>query len=318
MKKAILVLFLSVLFCTVGFSESGQTLPLISVLDFEASEVSEAESKLFVDYLSGHIVDSGKYHVIDRGQRELILEELQFSQTGCTDESCQLEIGKILQAKEIIIGSLGKIGSKYIITMKLIDVETNLTLGNSSERYDSIDELIDDSENLVFRLLKIEPEVTAEEPVQNITPEEPEPVQIEKKAVEKDQKEKDFPVTENRGAALLSTVGICASGVGGYLLYNAVIFYNSTVASSWDSYNGAEAGADFETLYTTYLTNQNDFNSKFRTAWIVTGSGLLLSAIAVIMFNSSGDNAANDNAEIAFVPHPGLNNAVSLSCSISY
>ncbi|HAK46376.1 MAG TPA: hypothetical protein DCO79_10730 [Spirochaeta sp.] len=71
---------------------------------------------LFVDFVSSHIVSTGNYRVIDRSQRQTILNEIQFSYEGCSDETCQLEIGRLLSAKLIVIGSLGKLGEQYLST----------------------------------------------------------------------------------------------------------------------------------------------------------------------------------------------------------
>ena len=64
--------------------------PLLTVLDFIGSNVSEQERQVLVDFISSHVVSSGKYRVIDRMQRDAILKEIEFSYSGCTDESCQL------------------------------------------------------------------------------------------------------------------------------------------------------------------------------------------------------------------------------------
>lgn len=91
--------------------------PVITVLDFQASGISEGEITIFTDFIASHIVGTGKYTVIDRMQRRAILEEIEFSNADCTDEACQLEIGKLLSASQIIVGSLGKFGAKYILNI---------------------------------------------------------------------------------------------------------------------------------------------------------------------------------------------------------
>ena len=126
-----------------------QNKPIITILDFKGSNIAESEIFVFVDYITSIVVDAGKYRVIDRSQRETLLKEIEFSLSGCTDEACQLEIGRLLSAKYIIIGSLGTIGSRYILNMKMIDIETSETIASASERYVSLDALIDDAERVV-------------------------------------------------------------------------------------------------------------------------------------------------------------------------
>ncbi|MBI9107428.1 MAG: hypothetical protein JEZ04_11850 [Spirochaetales bacterium] len=131
----------------VLFSETEK--PIATVLDFTVSQVSEQEAAILVDYFSGHLVASNKFRVIDRTQRQTILSELKFSYDGCTDESCQLEIGKLLAARFIFIGSLGKLGSRYILNMSLVEVETGETLKSVSDKYSSLDYLVDDTGRII-------------------------------------------------------------------------------------------------------------------------------------------------------------------------
>lgn len=122
--------------------------PTICVLDFKTSGISRSEMEVFVDYLSSYIVESDQFRVIDRSQRETILKELEFSAADCTDEGCQLEIGKLLAASQIIVGSVGTVGGRHLLTIKMIDVESGQTLRSSSESYGSLEEMIDDTERL--------------------------------------------------------------------------------------------------------------------------------------------------------------------------
>ena len=49
-------------------------------------------------------------------QRETVLKELEFSMSGCTDESCMLEVGKMLSAELIVGGSISQLGSKIVLS----------------------------------------------------------------------------------------------------------------------------------------------------------------------------------------------------------
>lgn len=151
--KKIFILFLLI---TMSLSAFAQEKPLLTVLDFVGSGVSEQERQVLVDFISSHIVSSGKYRVIDRMQREAVLKELEFSYSGCTDTSCQLEVGKLLQAEQIIVGSLGKVGSLYILNMKLIDVETGETIHTGSRQYGSMEDLINNSRALTLAFISRE------------------------------------------------------------------------------------------------------------------------------------------------------------------
>jgi TolB-like protein len=115
----------------------------ITVLDFSLQNLSASDGKLIVDVLERAIVRTNRYQVIDRAQREELLQEIQFSYEGCQSEECQQEIGKLLSSDRILVGSLGKVGSRAIIRLELIDVQAGSTIYMADHVYPSIDELVD-------------------------------------------------------------------------------------------------------------------------------------------------------------------------------
>lgn len=150
----ILIIILTVL-CFSLYAQNGYV-PVITVLDFELNGLSQAEGRIFIDYLSSHVSAIRGYRFIDRSQREAILEEMSFSLSGsCSDEECQLEIGKMLAADYIIVGSIGTLGNRYLLNTRLIKVETSETQKSASEKYSSIDDLVDDSERLIKVLFNL-------------------------------------------------------------------------------------------------------------------------------------------------------------------
>lgn len=151
--------------------------PIVTVLDFTVSQVSQQEAAILVDYFSGHLVSSNEFRVIDRTQRQTILSELKFSYDGCTDEDCQLEIGKLLAARFIFIGSIGKLGSRYILNMGMVEVETGETVKSVSDKYDNMDSLVDDTVRIVGIFTETdEPAYTVPEKTTSIPTPAPTPV----------------------------------------------------------------------------------------------------------------------------------------------
>jgi len=148
MRRLTLVAFIFIIVLSVPLLAQADEKPLISVLDFKTSGISRAEVEVFVDFLSSHIIDTGKFRVIDRMQREALLREMEFSYDDCTDEGCQLEVGRLLAANQIVVGSVGRVGERYLLTIKLIDVQTGEAIKTGSEKYTDLNKLIDDSERL--------------------------------------------------------------------------------------------------------------------------------------------------------------------------
>ncbi|MDC7228281.1 MAG: PEGA domain-containing protein [Spirochaetales bacterium] len=70
-----------------------------------------------------------------------ILDAQAFSLSGCTDDSCAIEVGKLLAAENIVLGELSAIGSVYNLAIRLIDVGSSQTLGAEVVSFASLDEM---------------------------------------------------------------------------------------------------------------------------------------------------------------------------------
>ena len=72
--------------------------------------------------------------------------------SGCSDDSCALEIGKMLSAELIVVGNLSRVGSRYLMSVKMLDTETSRTMGTANGKFNDLDELIDGLEPIAFSL----------------------------------------------------------------------------------------------------------------------------------------------------------------------
>ena len=90
---------------------------------FDSPGLSEDIAKTTTYLLEGKLGNSPFLELIERNQIEKVLSELKYQMSGFT-ASDAVEVGKQLNAKYILIGSLNKLGSLLIITAKLVNVET--------------------------------------------------------------------------------------------------------------------------------------------------------------------------------------------------
>jgi tetratricopeptide (TPR) repeat protein len=127
-------------------------LPLITVLDFSIENIPKSDGRLIVDLVFSALVSARRYRVLDRGQRDNILQEVEFSLSQCAEEKCQLEIGRLLAADRIVVGSLGKVGQRYILNAKMLDVRTGEALSTAYKLFGSIEELVDGTEEVALTL----------------------------------------------------------------------------------------------------------------------------------------------------------------------
>ncbi|MBN1696055.1 MAG: hypothetical protein JW881_00960 [Spirochaetales bacterium] len=126
---------------------------IITVLELESENLSKTERTIIEDFITTKIINSAMFTVIDRKQRNVLLDEIEFSLSECSDESCQIQLGKLLSADKIIVGNLNKIEEIYILNLKQIDVETGITISSFSEQYASISEIIEKTDNIIYTFL---------------------------------------------------------------------------------------------------------------------------------------------------------------------
>ena len=126
--------------------------PIIAVLDLRTDQVSENEMKTIISLLSSAMLDTGRYTVIDVAERETLLKEQEFSAQDCTDEKCHIEIGKLLAAEFVVPGRLGKVGSKYVLSVKMLETATSRTVGTADGTYPALDQVLGDMSRVAGKL----------------------------------------------------------------------------------------------------------------------------------------------------------------------
>lgn len=116
-------------FAVTGFAADK---PSVAILDFETVGSEEHLGKAVAEIMRTELIDTNKFRVVERAQINKALSEQRFQRSGVTDEKSATEIGKLLGADLIIIGSVVKIGSSYTINSRMIDIKTGeATLGKN-------------------------------------------------------------------------------------------------------------------------------------------------------------------------------------------
>lgn len=126
----------------------------IAVMDFEVPDKSltAQEAAGISELVRTEMINIGLFRVIERAQVGKVLREQGFQQTGCTDVSCAVQIGQLLSAKKILVGSIMKMGDSYIINGRIVDVEKGTADYSSKEKALSKNVLDKAVEQFVIRL----------------------------------------------------------------------------------------------------------------------------------------------------------------------
>ncbi|PIU18334.1 MAG: hypothetical protein COT16_02485, partial [Elusimicrobia bacterium CG08_land_8_20_14_0_20_44_26] len=106
----------------------------MAVSNFEPRPpLSASESAFITDFFRSAIIELGIFSVVDRNNMDKILAEQGFQQTGCTTENCAVQMGKLLNVHYIAIGSCGKLLSRFILTVNVVDVESGTIIFSANE-----------------------------------------------------------------------------------------------------------------------------------------------------------------------------------------
>ncbi|MCH7497978.1 MAG: hypothetical protein IH971_09010 [Candidatus Marinimicrobia bacterium] len=115
----------------------------LAVLEFDAEGISEQESRVLTNRLRTHLVQFGVFNVLERGQMESILAELDFQETGCTSDECAVEVGQLLGVELMLAGTFGKLGETFTVDLRLIDVGSGSILRSALfDHRGTIDEML--------------------------------------------------------------------------------------------------------------------------------------------------------------------------------
>jgi TolB-like protein len=107
----------------------------IAVLNFTARNVTEVEAQVVSDRLRIAMKNTGKFTIIERNLMDKLLNEQRFQQSGCVESGCMVEVGKLLSVKQIVGGSVSRVGSQLVVEAKLVDVQTGEILKNVIKDY---------------------------------------------------------------------------------------------------------------------------------------------------------------------------------------
>ncbi len=122
-SKLILLCFI-IVFVLGNYSYAmGEEKPKIAVMNLNAEGVSAVVANAVGEFLRNDFMDMGKYSVIERAGMEQILAEQKFQLSGCTSQECAVRVGKILNVRKMVVGSVIKL-DKYYINIRVVDIET--------------------------------------------------------------------------------------------------------------------------------------------------------------------------------------------------
>lgn len=93
-------------------------------MPFNHINVTADDARALTGVLETELVKTGVFDVIEQTQMESILGEQEYSLRETTSEETAVRLGRLLSAERIVLGTLSQVGGRFVLTAKLIDVES--------------------------------------------------------------------------------------------------------------------------------------------------------------------------------------------------
>ncbi len=120
MKRTVLIFLFA-----AGILLSAEDRTPVAVIDLiEKSGVSKDTADMISDYLRTQLVNEEKFIVVSRDNMNAILTEQNFQAAACDTEECMVQAGKLLGVTMLFTGTLGKVGTLFLLNLKMLNVET--------------------------------------------------------------------------------------------------------------------------------------------------------------------------------------------------
>jgi TolB-like protein len=128
--------------------------PTVAILDFESVGSEEHLGKAVSEIMRTELIGTRQFRVVERSQINKALSEQEFQKSGVINENTAVEIGKLLGADLIIIGSVVKIGTSYTINTRMIDIKTGEAALGKNVTGNDLNLLTNMSRSLIDNLFK--------------------------------------------------------------------------------------------------------------------------------------------------------------------
>ena len=131
----------------------------IAIIDFEGIGVSEGEARALTQRLTSEIISLEMYQIVERSEMKRLLDEQKFQYSGCVDITCAVDIGKLIGAKYMVVGSISKLGNAFSLDSRMISVETGESYISATYTVEGkIEKIIKyGMKSLAYQLCELEP-----------------------------------------------------------------------------------------------------------------------------------------------------------------
>lgn len=144
MKTAKRLLAVTVVFAALcAGSLTAQAVPVVVIAPFDAKGVSKDEADVITEIFTAEYAAAGGANVVDRTSFDKIRAQLSFQTSDWSNSNKVAQLGKALNANQVVVGQLFKFREQIVIAIKVIDVNTTTILASHTEKVSDVEKLFD-------------------------------------------------------------------------------------------------------------------------------------------------------------------------------
>ena len=101
----------------------------MAVLDLDNLGVDESLAASVMNLVVSRLANAPLLDLVERGDVQQVLDELRFQNTGITSPRDAAEIGRLLNARHVLLGNVNQLGTSLTVALRLVETESGRVLG---------------------------------------------------------------------------------------------------------------------------------------------------------------------------------------------
>jgi len=107
----------------------------VAFLGFDSGDISESGLHILSDLVRREISIAPGYSLVERGNLDDVLQEQELRLSDAFNAADPVRIGRLVGARIYMVGRIGLLGTLYIISLRMVDVETGSVIGSVTEEF---------------------------------------------------------------------------------------------------------------------------------------------------------------------------------------
>ena len=131
----------------------------VVVGEFDGNGVSAQTAQVVSDHFRLRLISSRRFIVPERERMEQMLAEQEIGvRLGeCFSQECAIELGRLMQANKMVVGTVSMLNATYSVNIRLLDLATGTAEFSADQKCHSVDDLYTATETLVNQLVAFNP-----------------------------------------------------------------------------------------------------------------------------------------------------------------